>query len=201
MVRFFPLLAVAAIASSISSAAYAVTFRFDENPAGILNLTEFDVNEDVFSFNPDAFPGVSEEVSFFNGLAQDLTDGFNVIVLQNADDDNNPATAFNARSAARLISAQIDQDVAGFFVYFNSVLNINRLVYSANLNNGEGALDILAAILAPTGSDAVDALPTFTAGNFDISSEIPWQTDAAAGGSVLLLGSLAYRRVRKNQKG
>lgn len=199
MLRFFPLVAVAAVAS-FSSAAHAVTFRFDENPAGIINVAEFDVNEDVFSLNPDAFPGVSEELNFFNGLAADLTDGFNVIVLQNADDDNNPATAFNARSAARLIGAQINEDIAGFFVYFNSALNINRLVFSANLNNGEGAIDVLAAILAPTGSDAVAALPTFTEDNFDISSEIPWQTDAAAGGSVLLLGALAYRRVRKNQK-
>ena len=75
-------------------------------------------------------------LSFYNGSAANLPiAGFNVIVLQDNDNDNNPATAFGAGTAANLIAARIDQAGPGFFIYTNQGLGMNRLVYSTVTNS------------------------------------------------------------------
>jgi len=133
-----------------------------------LFINDFDVSADLFSFDPAVFD-VTAPVSFFSGEAADLPNGgLNVVVLLNSDNDDNPATPFNAGSAANLIAAEIDTTGAGFFIYFNSVLNLNRLVYSTDLSDPTADLKILARIEDPVGQEAIDELATFTAANFDI---------------------------------
>src|SRR5262245_4180370 len=106
------------------TSARAGFFRFDTDPfAGTNVLTtpgrqfvqdelfipNFSVTDDRFSFDPTVF-GVSTQVSFFNGFAANVpTSGLNVIVLQDSDPDNDPATPFNAGVAADLIAARVDQ--------------------------------------------------------------------------------------------
>ncbi len=135
------------------------------NTLGEIFLPSFDVNTDLFQFDLSVF-NVSS-LNFINTLGSNLpASGFNLIVLQDSDNDNNPATAFNAGAAANLIAGQINTDGAGFFVYWNSSLLVNRLVYSTNLNDNTADLSILARITSPTGQDAINALPTFKAENF-----------------------------------
>jgi len=132
------------------------------------NLEDWSIKKDTFAFDADAFDfAPNKKVSFFNGTADKIKDGANVIVLQDTDNDNNPATAFNAGAAATLIANNVDVDGAGFFVYWNSDLQINRLVYSANLNDATADITVLANINTLEGQDAIDALATFSASNFD----------------------------------
>lgn len=157
-------------------------------------LPSFDATLDQFVF---ASPGflLGGSLSFYSGLASGLPGaGFNVIVVQDTDNDGNPATAFNAGSAANLIADALDTDGAGLFVYHNSALGVNRLVYSSNLNSRGGDLAILARIAAPTGAGAIANLPSFGAGNFALQA-VPepgtWALLAAG-----LAGLAATRRRR-----
>ncbi len=147
------------------SGADSVVYNRSSLGSGPDNIHDFSIAEDLFLLNASDF-GVTGDVSFINALAADLpAEGANVIVLQDFDDDNDPGTVFNARSAARLIGDQVSAEGDGFFVYFNSALNINRLVYTPDLSNGDAPLTILAALVDLTGEDAIDALPTFTSSN------------------------------------
>ena len=47
-----------------------------------------------------------------------------MIVLETFDDDANAATAFAAGNAANLIAARLTTPGPGFFIYFNSALNL-----------------------------------------------------------------------------
>lgn len=129
-------------------------------------LPNFDIHADSFAFDAAAF-GLPRHLSFVNATAAGIpAGGANVIVLQDADDDNNPATPFAAGNAATLIASRVTTDGAGFFIYHNSALNVNRLVFSSNLNDPTADLSVLARIAAPTGPAAIDALPKFRSGNF-----------------------------------
>lgn len=131
-----------------------------------LTLPSFTPGTDQFSFDLAAF-GVASPLSFFNGQAANLPTGdMNVVVLQDTDNDNNPATGFNAGTAANLIAAAIDDPGAGFFIYHNSGLQVNRLVYSTDLSTPTADLAILARIASPTATAAIAALPSFTANEF-----------------------------------
>jgi RTX calcium-binding nonapeptide repeat (4 copies) len=130
-------------------------------------LTDFSASEDRFVFDASDF-GVTGPVSFFSGTAADIGEGYNVIVLQDTDNDANAATPFNAGAAASLIAANVDRPGAGFFVYHNSVLDINRLVYSADLSDPNADISVVANITALSGQAAIDALQAFSAGNFDL---------------------------------
>lgn len=210
MLRTTCLMVSAVLLSSISSA-QAATFRFDTDPfAGTtaletpgrqvvgneLFIDNFSVANDLFSFDPVVF-GVASQVKFFNGLAANLSiGGLNVIVLQDTDNDNNPATAFNAGTAANLIADRIDVAGAGFFIYFNSSLSVNRLVYSTDLSSSSADLKILARLTNPTGQAAIDTLPTFTTKNFEISA-VPEPPMAPAIGAAACFGLLAIVRRRR----
>jgi len=93
--------------------------------------------------NPGQF-GVSDVSTTFPSTA-------NFIVLQNFDNNDTngfPANwdnSFNARNALRAIAANTDGDRAGFFLYWNEALGVNRLAYTSNLNNGEATLQVLFA--------------------------------------------------------
>jgi hypothetical protein len=136
-------------------------------------VPSFDLAADSFLLNLAAF-GLSGPLAFINSLATGLpASGVNMVVLQDSDNDSNPATAFNAIAAANLIAGALTVDGAGFYVYYNSLMNINRLVFSTNLNSTTSDLAILAAIQSPTGADAIAALPRFTAPNFQAVAPVP----------------------------
>ncbi len=131
-------------------------------------ITDFNTAKDSFALDADAF-FLPEGLFFFSGAAADLpASGANVIVLLDTDNDANPATAFNAGSAASLIAAQVETEGAGFFVYFNSALGVNRLVYSEDLSDPTADLQIIARFTDVTGEAAVGALADFAADNFTL---------------------------------
>jgi hypothetical protein len=129
-------------------------------------LPSFDVHADSFSFVANAF-GLAGPLSFVNARSSGIpASGANVIVLQDTDNDDNPATPFAAGTAATVIAARVAVDGPGFFIYHNSALNVNRLVFSTNLNDPAADLSVLARIASPTGQGAIDALPGFKGANF-----------------------------------
>ncbi|NJK62219.1 MAG: hypothetical protein HC921_05610 [Synechococcaceae cyanobacterium SM2_3_1] len=143
-----------------------VLYNGSQLGSGPDQLSDWAVNSDRFLLNPGDF-NVAGSLSFVNTLASNLpSGGVNVIVLQDTDNDNDPNTAFNARSAAQLIGAEINQISPGFFVYWNSGLGVNRLVFSEDLSDGNAPLTVLSAINTLSGQDAINALPSFRVANF-----------------------------------
>lgn len=197
-----------AVAAALSAApAFAAPVLFEDNPftgsaadpndglrtifGGLeRRLPAFDISADQFVFNPQVF-GLGGGLLVVNAPAAALPDGgVNVVVLQSTDNDNNAGTPFNAGAAAALIAEAIEEDGAGFFIYHNSVLQVNRLVYSSNLNSATADLSILARITAPTGAQAIAELPSFGAGNFAVPEPASWAL------SLLGLGAAAGLRRR-----
>ena len=159
-------------------------------------LPSFSTSQDSFVFDLSAFSayGVSG-LNFLNAPSSAIPgSGFNVIVLQDTDNDANPGTPFGAGNAANIIAGKIDTDGAGFFVYKNSALNVDRLVFSANLNDATADLSVLARIASPTGQAATDALPLFTADNFAVAA-VPEPSSMA----LLGLGLAGIAGLRKRQ--
>lgn len=155
-----------------------------------LFLPSFDIALDQFVVD-NTFFNVGSIVSFGNDFASTLPEsGLNVIVLRDTDNDNNPATAFNAGTAANLIAARVTTPGAGLFIYWNSSLNVNRLVYSTNLDDNTADLSVLARIVAPIGPDAIAELPRFTSANFGI---IPAPSAAALVGIACVAASRRRR--------
>lgn len=170
--------------------ALAETVTFDTDPfagsnakneAGrqVVSLNErslpiFSPFVDTFAFDvnvPD-YAAVGA-LSFINSNAAGLPKtGVNTIVLLDTDNDNDPTTAFNAGAAANLIAASLDDVVTpGFFVYWNSSLLVNRLVYSTDLSVNTADLSILARIQSPTGQAAINELQYFNSSNFQTVPE------------------------------
>ena len=210
MTRFsaFRLAAACAVAFAATSAA-AADFNFNSAPfAGVdvsaptgqivgneLFITNFSPAGDRFVFDAGVF-GVGA-LSFFNGTAATLpASGFNVIVLQDNDNDNNLATAFGAGTAANLIAARINQAGAGFFIYTNQGLGVNRLVYSTNLDDPTADLKILARLTQSTGADAITAKADFGSQNFALAPVPEPETYAFMLSGLLTLGWVARRKRR-----
>ncbi len=168
----------------------ADVFAFDE--AGVNDgaqedeITDFDFTNDRYQLDSGSF-GVEGDVTFqsldANAAGATVDPDANVIVLLNGDNDSDPSTVFNARSAATQI-ADLGGEGAGFFVYFNSALNINRLVFSEDLADADAALQIVSRQTDLTGQDAIDALANFSEDNFafvnvDTAAAAPASTDVA----------------------
>jgi len=196
---------------ALCSTAHATTFHFDSDPfAGTNVLTtpgrqvvgnedfiNFSIPTDTFSLESSAF-GVAGPVNFVNATAPLLpATGVNVVVLQSFDDDANPLTPFAAGNAANLIADKITSPGAGFFIYFNQGLDLPRLVYSTDLSDNSADLKILARMLNLTGDSGRNAVRTFSAANFAITTAVPepssFFTILAAG---LVAGGAMWRRKR-----
>jgi hypothetical protein len=190
--------------AALSPGVSAIPVVFDTDPfAGSTALTTpgrqvvggesfitFNVGSDVFLFRQDVF-GVDSSVTFVNDLASNLpSGGVNVIVLQNTD------VPFAAGIAANLIAAEISSPGPGFFVYFNSGLDLPRLVYSTDLDDDTADLKVLARMTNFSGNPAV--LPTFTAANFQIFA-VPEPSSLLLLAIGAAMGSIGYalRRERK----
>jgi hypothetical protein len=189
------------------------TFVFNTDPfAGSTALTmpgrqivggedfiTFNIATDVLAFEGSVF-GMGGSISFANGLVGALpSGGLNAVVLQTFDSD--AATAGNqlaAGSAASLLAAQFTTPGAGVFVYFNSGLDLPRLVYSPNLSDETADLRVLARFTNLSGQAGRDLMPTFTAANFAIVTTVPEPSSLLlfAGGAALLVGVKASRRER-----
>ena len=180
----FTLYCIGAALLTLCPAAHATTFTFNTDPfagTNVLNapgrqivggeaFLNFSIANDVFALDSGVF-GVGSSVQFANGLVNALpTGGVNIVVLQNFDDDANPQTPFGAGNAANLIASRVTTHGAGFFIYFNQSLDLPRLVYSTDLSSSDSDLKILARILNLSGPEGRNAIPTFTAANFDITT-------------------------------
>jgi hypothetical protein len=155
---------------------------------------DFNIATDVFVFDPAFFDVTA--IDFINAAALDIpASGVNTIVLRTFDNDADPATPFGAGSAANLIAAQITSFTPGFFIYFNSGLDLPRLVYSTDLSDPAADLKILARMTNLPGQGGRDALATFTAGNF-VLRQVPEPSSAL----LLMLGlGLTAARARRRR--
>jgi hypothetical protein len=192
---------------TLSATASATTFPFNTDPfAGSNALTtpgrqivggesfiSFDTATDVFALGSSVF-GVGDEVHFANDVVGNLpSGGVNVIVLETLDNDANSATPFGAGNAADLIASQITSPGPGFFIYFNSGLNLPRLVFSTDLSDNTADLKVLFRMTNLSGQP--DALPTFTASNFAAVPE-PSTLMLLAAAGMLGVGRTTLRRRR-----
>lgn len=207
----------AAAALLLATSAQAATFTFSGDPftgstapatpgrqvVGGEPSIVFSPATDVFSFEGSFFSFVSSPV-FANGpIAAIPSVGTNIAVLRTFDNDGNPATPFGAGTAANLLAAQITTAGAGLFVYFNSGLDLPRLVYSADLSDNTADLKILARMTNLTGAAGRDAMQEFTAADFTFrATPIPEPaTFALLGAGMALLAGLraGQRRVRRDK--
>lgn len=191
---------------TLSATASATTFSFNTDPfAGSNALTmpgrqivggesfiNFDTTTDVFDLGSSVF-GTGDEVHFANDVVGNLpTGGVNVIVLETLDNDGNPATPFGAGNAANLIADQITSPGPGFFIYFNSGLDLPRLVFSTDLNDNTADLKVLFRMTNLSGRP--DALPHFTESNFAFVPEPSTVTLLAAAGVLGVGRTTRWRR-------
>lgn len=135
---------------------------------------DFSPASDTFAFDADVF-GIGNSLLVFNGLAADIpATGVNLIVLRTFDNDADTDTPFGAGNAANLIADQITTQTPGFFIYFNSGLDLARLVFSTDLSDNASDLKILARMTNLAGQDGRDALESFTGSNFALlPAEVP----------------------------
>ena len=119
---------------------------------------------------------VPSSLSFFSGLGASLPAiGANFISLQNIDADGNAANGIlnNAGLSANLIAANAPAATAGFYMYFNTALNLNRLVYSTKLGDPTADLKVLARFTNQSGTAGVAALQQISAANIGTVAAVP----------------------------
>lgn len=163
---------LAAAATALAGSAGATTFTFDSDPfAGTTALTTpgrqivggepslvFDPAVDNIAIDPAAF-GVTSPIVAFNGLATNLANGFNLVVLRDLDaDPGAPGNQMLAGLAANLIADAVTDPGAGFFFYFNSGLDLVRLVYSTDLSDNTADLKVLARFSNLSGASGAQAM-------------------------------------------
>lgn len=200
----YRLLAFILTGAFLSTSVHATEFVFDSDPfagstalitpgrqiVGSEPFIDFDIAADVFVFDLTFF-GISVPLSFANGEIGDIPNtGVNVVVLRTLDNDGSSLTPFGAGNAANLIAEQITEFTPGFFVYFNSALDLPRLVYSTDLSDSSADLKVLARLSNLNGQSG--ALAEFTEANF-VVRDVPEPAAFALFG-LGMLGIAAARR-------
>lgn len=151
-----------------------------------LFINNFNIATDRLVFDPVVF-GTPASPSFVNSFANALpAAGATFISLRDIDADGNPlnGVANNAGLSANLIAANTVGAGPGFFLYYNSALDLNRLVFSPDLSSPTADLKILARFTNQTGSNANLALQQFSAANVAVTAAVPEPTTWA----MLLIG-------------
>lgn len=210
MQRLFPGVAAAlALATAAPPPVGATTFLFDQKPfkgttaletpgrqivGNEISIPVFDFDADLLAFSAPAF-GLDRGVGFFSAPAGAIpAAGRNVILLTTLDFDGDPGNGLqlNAGQAANLIAADISESAPGFFIYFNSFLNLPRLVFSTDLSSNQADLKILARFTGMVGDQGRADLARFGPGNFAVVPEpANWALMVMGFG---LLGAIARRR-------
>lgn len=183
---------------ALGTALNADNFVFNTDPFGgadpndgirqIINVQapiNFDPATDVILFDP-ALTGFSSvtDATFANDFSANLpTTGLNAVVVL-----DQPAAAGTAHTA---IADRLTDSGPGFFIYFNTGLNLPRLVFARDLGDPTADIALLARMENLTGNLA--AMQTFTAGNF---AQIPEPSTALLVSGGLLTCVLALRRRR-----
>ena len=139
----------------------AAAATFDIPPAGQFGDFAPGAGGDVFAIDAGAF-GVTTPLSFQSGVfgnpgqanvGEDdpttIASDVNFVVIQNRDNNDPDAfpsnwdASWNARTSLEAIAANTEGDRAGFFLYWNEGLGVNRLFATDNLNDGAGSLELL----------------------------------------------------------
>ncbi|HYZ63070.1 MAG TPA: PEP-CTERM sorting domain-containing protein [Acetobacteraceae bacterium] len=185
------LLGATALLASLATASHATVFNFDTSPfAGTtalqtpgrqiigneLFIPKINLATDVFAVDHAVFGIASDKVSFANSLASNLVSGANVIVLQDLDAGGGSKASGNfqaAGTAANLIANSGKESGPGLFVYFNSALNVSRLVFDTDLGSTTSDLKVLARFTGEVGQAGISDLPKFTSSNFDLAAAVP----------------------------
>jgi hypothetical protein len=212
--RYLQPFATAAVLLALGTTAKATVFTFASDPfAGTNALTTpgrqiiqnepsitFDPTQDVFAFSSQIF-NVGSQINFAAGTVDQLpTGGANVLVLQTLDDPNNPTAPFLAGNAADVIATQVKTPGAGFFIYFNSKLQLDRLVFSTNLADPTADLSVVARLTNLSGQAGINALSSFSAANFAlVSTPEPSTFMLFALGGAFAIGNVVVRR-KKQEK-
>jgi len=170
--------AAAATAVLLAAPCGAASLNIDSGNAGPFGDFVPGEGGDVFAIDAGSF-GVTAPLSFQSGVfgnpgqanvgADDPTtigSDVNVVVIQNRDNNDpdglpsNWDASWNARTSLQAIAANTTGDRAGFFLYWNEGLGVNRLFATDNLNDGNGSLDLLFT----DQSDTLTGVP----GDFDL---------------------------------
>lgn len=156
-------------------------------------FTDFVISTDVFRLDRTTF-GVGPSLSFLSDTAENLpAAGGNAVVLRTTDNDNNAMTPFLAGTAANLIAGAIDTPGPGFFIYFNSILDMPRLVYSTDLSVNTADLKVLARMENLEGNPG--SLVEFSQANFLITDvpEVSSVSTTLAGAALIVLAHVRKR--------
>ena len=117
-----------------------------------INASDFGVTAPL-KFQSGVFGNVGLSAANLAGSADDpnaIASDVNLIVIQNRDNDDfdgafpsNWNASWNARTSLEAISANTTGDRAGFFLYWNEGLGVNRLFATENLNDPLASLTLL----------------------------------------------------------
>jgi Ca2+-binding RTX toxin-like protein len=121
-------------------------------------ITDYTIGEDQFVFDRKDFGNAN--LVFQKGVSSQIADG-NAIVLQ----DSFAAAGAAARAIANNPNVVADE---GVFVYFNTTLGLNRVVYSKDLADG-GNISVLANLDNQRGPTGLASLANFTAADFALA--------------------------------
>lgn len=119
-------------------------------------IADYTIGEDQFAF--DRLDLGLESLVFQQGVSSQIAADGNAIALL----DPFPAAGAAARA---IVNNDNITSGAGVFVYFNSTLGINRLVYSNDLANG-GDISVLANLDNQRGEAGLASLPAFSGNDF-----------------------------------